>query len=60
MLLGLRLAKELSIANLELRCDSKLVASQLQREYKARDGRMKQYLKLAQSLMVGFTQFIVA
>ena len=29
MLLGLRLAKELSIVNLELRCDSHLVASQL-------------------------------
>ena len=36
MLLGLRLAKELSVVNLELRCDSQLVASELQREYEAK------------------------
>ena len=29
VLLGLRLAKELSVTNLELQCDSQLVASQL-------------------------------
>ena len=32
MLLGLRLAKELSVVNLELRCDSQFVASQLRGE----------------------------
>ena len=59
-LLELRLVKELSVANFELRCDSQLVASQLRGEYKTRNDRMEQYLKLDQSLMVGFTQFIVA
>ena len=60
MLLGLRLAKEFSVTNLELQCDSLLVASQLQGEYKARNGRMEQYMKLAQSPFSGFTKFIVA
>ena len=60
VLLELQLAKELSIANLELQCDSQLVSSQLRGECEAKNKRMKQYLKLAQSLMVVFTQFIVA
>ena len=57
VLLGLRLAKDLSMVNLELRCDSQLVASQL---YEAKNGQKEQYLKLAQSLIVGFTKFEVA
>ena len=60
MLLGMRLAKELSIVNLELRCDSQLVASQLRGEYEAKNGQMEQYLKLAQSLKDGFTKLEVA
>ena len=55
VLLELRLAKELSVANLELQCDSQLVTSQLQGGYEARNGRMEKYLKLDQSLMAGFT-----
>ena len=44
----------------ELRCDSQLVASQLLGAYEAKKGRMEQYLKLAQSLIVGFAKFEVA
>ena len=54
MLLGLQLAKELLVTNLELQFDSQLVASQLRGEYRAKNGRIDQYLKLAQSLMVRF------
>ena len=36
------------------------MASQLRREYKAKNERMEQYLKLAQSLMAAFQQFVVA
>ena len=44
VLLRLRVAKKLSITTLELQCDSQLVASQLQGEYKAKSERMEQYL----------------
>ena len=37
VLLGLRLAIKLLVVNLELRCDSQLVASQLQGEYEAKN-----------------------
>ena len=60
MLLGLQLAKELYVTNLELRCDSQLVASQLWGEYETKNDRMGKYLELAQSLMAGFTRVNVA
>ena len=44
VLLGLRVAKQLSIVALELQCDSQLVASQLQGEYEAKREMMEQYL----------------
>ena len=47
MLLGLWLVKELSVKQLELRCDSQLVASQLRVEYEAKNRRVEQYLKVA-------------
>ena len=52
VLLELPLAKKLLVANLEFRCYSQLVESQLRGEYEAKKRRLKQYLKLAQSLMV--------
>ena len=60
MLLGLRLAKELAITHLELLCDSRLVASQLQGEYEAKNGQMEQYMKLTRSMIARFTKFTVA
>ena len=60
MLLEMYLSKELSIKNLALRCDSQLMESQLQGGYGTKNGRMKQYLKLAQFLMAGFKSFTVA
>ena len=60
VLLGLRLAKELSVANLELKCGLQLVASQLRGDFEAKNETMEQYLKLAQSLVARFTQFLVA
>ena len=60
VLLVLQVAKELSVMNLELRCDSQLVASQLHGEYEAKNDRMTQYLTLARFLVVGFVKFIIA
>ena len=37
VLLGLRLAKELSVVNFKLRCDSQLVESKLRGEYEAKN-----------------------
>ena len=51
--LRLRLTKE-------LRCNLQFVAPQLRGEYEDKNRRIEQYLKLAQSLMVGFKKFIVA
>ena len=51
VLLRLQLAKELSVTNLELQCDSQLVESQLRGEYEAQNDIMGKYLELAQSLM---------
>ena len=46
VLLDLQVAKALSITCLDLRCDSQLLASQIQGEYEARNKRMAQYLTL--------------
>ena len=44
VILGLTVAKYLSIANKDLRCDSQLVVVQLRGEYEAKNKRMEQYL----------------
>ena len=54
VILGLRVAKRLSIAAIELQCDSQLVASQLQGKYEVKNEMMEQYLWIAKPLMVGF------
>ena len=54
VILGLKVAKNLSITIIDLRCDSQLVALQLQGEYDAKHERMEKYLRLAKPLLVGF------
>ena len=56
VLLGLRVARQLSVTSIKLRCDSQLVSSQLQGEYEAQRERMEQFLRLARSLMAKFEQ----
>ena len=60
MLLGLQMTKELSFSNLELCCDSQLVASQIRGVYEAKNERMAQYLAITRSLVVQFTVFLMA
>ena len=48
------MAKNLSITTIDLRCDSQLVALQLQGEYDAKHESMEQYLRLAKPLLAGF------
>ena len=54
VILGLRVAKSLSIETIELRCDSQLVSSQLKGEYEVKNEMMEQYMWIAKSILVGF------
>ena len=54
VILGLRVAKCLSIVAIELQCHSQLVASRLQGKYEVKNEMMEQYLWIAKPLMVGF------
>ena len=46
VLTRLRIAKALGVKNLKLRIDSKLIVGQITNDYKAKEERMKRYLKL--------------
>ena len=50
VILRLKVVKSLSIANIELRCDSQLVASQLQGEYEVKNERIEQYMHIIKPL----------
>ena len=50
-MLGIRLAKALSIKRLEFRCDSHLLVFYIRGEYKVKKERIAQYLTLAKSLI---------
>ena len=52
-ILGLRVAKSLSIATIELRCDSQLVAT-VAGEYEVKNKMMEQYMRIAKPLLAGF------
>ena len=46
--------KYLSIEDIKRWCDSQLVATQLRREYHAKNKRMEQYLQIAKTLLASF------
>ena len=46
ILMGLWVAKALGVRNLKLNSDSKLVTGQINREYEAKEDRVKRYLAL--------------
>uniref|UniRef100_A0A2N9HKP3 Uncharacterized protein n=1 Tax=Fagus sylvatica TaxID=28930 RepID=A0A2N9HKP3_FAGSY len=60
MLIGLRTAKKLGAGNLQIFCDSQLVANQISGEYQARDDRMSAYLTVARTLLSEFDSTHVA
>jgi ribonuclease HI len=54
MLIGLRTARKLRANQLQIFCDSQLVANQISGEYQARDDRMSAYLTVARTLLAEF------
>ena len=54
VLMGLRIAKALSVRNLKLNFDSKLVVGQITNKYEAKKDRMKMYLTLTSQLVSNF------
>ena len=54
VLTSLRIAKALSVRNLKLNSDSKLVVRQITNKYKAKEDRMKRYLTLTNQLVSNF------
>ena len=50
----MRIVKALGVKNLKLKIDSKLVFGQMTNEYKAKEKRMKKYLKLTTQLINKF------
>ena len=54
IILGLTVVEYLSIENIDIRCDSQLVAVQLRGEYEAKNERMKQYLQIAKPMLASF------
>lgn len=57
LLSGLHLARTVGTNDLEVFCDSQLLANHFSGDYKARDEWMIQYLKLAQELTANFVTF---
>jgi len=54
ILASLRIEKALGVKNLKLRIDSKLIVGQVTNEYKAKEERMKRYLRLMSQLFDDF------
>ncbi|CAH9090598.1 unnamed protein product [Cuscuta epithymum] len=57
LLSGLRLAAGLKARHVRIKCDSKLVVSQMEGSYEAKEGRMKQYKEAAAELLKAFDTY---
>lgn len=53
----MRLASGIGASNIEVFCDSQLVANQVNGEYEAKDQRMEAYLSVVQQLSKNFKAF---
>ena len=51
--IGLKIVTTLGVVKLEVRCDSLLKVSQINREYAAKDDQMAAYLKIVSTICVG-------
>ncbi|GJR22197.1 reverse transcriptase domain-containing protein [Tanacetum coccineum] len=58
-LAGLRIARQMNISNIEVKVDSKLVASQINRSYEANKDNMIKYLEKAKEYASGFKSFSI-
>ncbi|GJR98356.1 reverse transcriptase domain-containing protein [Tanacetum coccineum] len=59
LLAGLRIAREMNISNIEVKVDSKLVASQINGSYEASKDNMIKYLAKANEYSSGFKSFSI-
>nr|GEW07406.1 reverse transcriptase domain-containing protein [Tanacetum cinerariifolium] len=59
LLAGLRIARQMNISNIEVKVDSKLVASQINGSYKASKDSMVKYLAKAKEYAFGFKSFSI-
>nr|CAN82186.1 hypothetical protein VITISV_031111 [Vitis vinifera] len=59
ILSGLDLALALSVSKLRVYCDSQLVVRHVQKEYKAKDERMAQYLAKVRDTLQRFTEWTI-
>ena len=55
LITGLKTAFDLGARNVEVYSDSRLVVNQVQGNFKARDSRMKEYLKVTKQIMAKFS-----
>jgi len=60
ILTGLRVVKALSVRNLKLNSDSKLMTGKMNNEYEAKEDRMKRYLALTNQLISNFDDVKIA
>ncbi|GJY23089.1 reverse transcriptase domain-containing protein, partial [Tanacetum coccineum] len=59
LLAGLRIARQMNISNIEVKVDSKLVASQINESYEASKDNMIKYLAKAKEYASGFKSFSI-
>ncbi|GJY52097.1 reverse transcriptase domain-containing protein [Tanacetum coccineum] len=59
LLAGLRIARQINISNIEVKVDSKLVASQININYEASKDIMIKYLAKAKEYVSGFKSFLI-
>ncbi|GKC44472.1 reverse transcriptase domain-containing protein [Tanacetum coccineum] len=59
LLVGLRIARKMNISNIEVRVDSKLVASQINKSYEASKDGMIKYLAKAKEYISSFKSFSI-
>nr|GEX29398.1 reverse transcriptase domain-containing protein [Tanacetum cinerariifolium] len=59
LLAGLRIARQMNISNIEVKVDSRLVASQINRSYEASKDSMIKYLAKAKKYASGFKSFSI-
>ncbi|GJR16134.1 reverse transcriptase domain-containing protein [Tanacetum coccineum] len=59
LLAGLRIARQMGISNIKVKVDSKLVASQINKSYKASKDNMIKYLAKAKEYASGFKSFSI-
>ena len=60
VLLGLKLALALDVAKIDIRCDSRLIVSQIKGEFEAKEDRMIKYLSVTKTILAYFKQFFAS